>query len=293
MSGLLRFLDDRSREFLLAASLLVVVLLTLVDYLTGPELRFFIFYWPPIAAVAWFVGRRWSYLFVLFSALGWFLANVVENLRPENLATVTWNTSANLASFILLAHLIARLRDTVERERLTARTDYVTGVPNSRAFAESLARALADARRGGVPFTIAYMDLDRFKLVNDRYGHSAGDDMLRAVAQAMAHQLRTTDTVARLGGDEFGILLAGTDGAAAPAAIARLRGALDELIAARGWPISVSTGVVSFAHGDLTGDDVIKHADALMYSVKTAAAGSVEFTVVDAPRPLPPGFSAA
>jgi len=279
MSALLRFLANRSREFVLTASAAIVVLLTLVDYLTGPDLRFFIVYWPPIAAVAWYVSRRWGYVFVALSGLGWFVANVPEQLGAGNTHVAAWNTAANLASFFLLATLLGRLRSLVERERQTARTDFTTGVPNSRSFIESLEGALAAARRSRIPFTLAYMDIDNFKAINDRLGHTAGDLLLRAVAQKIRGALRTTDVVARLGGDEFAVLFPGTDEAHARIAVGRVRLAVGELIASHGWPISVSSGVVSYTHGDVSGDEAIGQADALMYAAKAAASGGVSFAL--------------
>jgi diguanylate cyclase (GGDEF)-like protein len=98
------------------------------------------------------------------------------------------------------------LRSAMEREKEAARTDSLTGAMNSRAFGELATAELHRARRYERPFTIAYVDIDDFKAVNDRFGHSSGDTLLRLVAETMKHNSRAVDVIARVGGDEFVIL---------------------------------------------------------------------------------------
>ena len=280
MTTLFDFLGSRSRPFLVVTSGLVLLGLAIVDYLTGPQLRFFIFYWPPIAIVAWYVGRGWAHAIVGLSGIAWFLANAAEGLGADSIRIVAWNASVNLASFILLATLIGRLRGLVERERLTARTDYTTGVANARAFAEAVEAAAARSRRTDLPLTVAYLDLDDFKRINDRRGHAAGDELLRSIGGTLRAHLRTSDTVARLGGDEFGVLLPETGDAEASAIIERLSTALHEAERARGWGVSASIGVVTCAPGSCTVDDLIGRADELMYEAKSHEKGSSRHIVM-------------
>lgn len=92
-----------------------------------------------------------------------------------------------------------------------AREDFLTGVLNSRAFYEMAQVEMARAARQDSPLSLAYIDLDDFKEVNDTLGHSTGDRVLQAVAATIMEDIRLTDAVARLGGDEFAILLSGSD----------------------------------------------------------------------------------
>src|SRR5437773_2624774 len=136
------------------------------------------------------------------------------------------------AALLLVSQAVARLRLAHARERELARRDALTGAPNARAFYELAGAEIARARRYIHPFSVAYLDLDDFKLVNDRLGHLAGDAVLRSVARALGGVLRASDVVARLGGDEFAVLL--PEAGAAPARLAtdKLRQALAEVVPA-------------------------------------------------------------
>ncbi|HRI52198.1 MAG TPA: GGDEF domain-containing protein [Pseudomonadota bacterium] len=120
------------------------------------------------------------------------------------------------------------MRAAYERERRLALTDPLTGASNRRFFVEFAQREIERLRRYGLPFSLCYLDLDNFKDVNDQYGHSTGDDLLRQLVQALASQVRASDLVARMGGDEFALLLPQTDAAGALAAVSKLRDAIDE-----------------------------------------------------------------
>ena len=279
MSLLTRFLAARSRSFVVFASALLVVLLSILDYLSGTELRLFLFYWAPVAAVTWYAGSRWGNAFVLLTGLAWLLANTPEYLQNNDSKTLVWNGLVNVVSFALLARLIARLRLVVDRERATARTDFTTGVPNPRAFKEIFEIELARSRRTSTPFTIACLDLDDFKLVNDRRGHSAGDDLLRAVAGTVRARLRASDTVARLGGDEFAVLLPGAGAQTAATVLGRLEHALAQLARERNWPVSASIGAITTVAGAPHADELIGRADALMYEAISAGKGNLKHVV--------------
>ena len=114
----------------------------------------------------------------------------------------------------LLAAEVARLEQELAAARrqlaaleALADIDPLTGLRNRRAFERELARSLAYVKRHGTGAALLYLDLDDFKRINDRYGHSAGDAMLRAVANVLGHHVRGSDVVARIGGDEFALLL--------------------------------------------------------------------------------------
>src|SRR6185312_6159583 len=104
-----------------------------------------------------------------------------------------------------------------------ARIDALTGVANGRTFYDLARVELCRFQRTGRPFTVAYLDLDNFKQVNDRLGHPAGDDLLRRVAQVLRDNTRVLDVPARLGGDEFALLLPETDAEDALPVLSKLR----------------------------------------------------------------------
>src|SRR5690606_1145793 len=101
----------------------------------------------------------------------------------------------------------ARLEDEKGRAFMLAAHDHLTGLPNRRTFAELATSHLASARRNRSPYALMYLDLDRFKIINDTLGHHVGDALLQTVAARLRASVRDSDIVARLGGDEFAILL--------------------------------------------------------------------------------------
>jgi diguanylate cyclase (GGDEF)-like protein/PAS domain S-box-containing protein len=187
--------------------------------------------------------------------------------------------------------IYAVARDVTERKmleqelELRSRSDPLTGMHNRRSFDESLAAQLAHARRYKRSGALLIADLDRFKQVNDEFGHAAGDEALRAVSRVLAANLRTTDTVARdegglvarLGGDEFALLLPETDAAGAEAVAGRLVEAIvaEPLrIGDREVRLGISIGVATFGAGDFpTAEELLSAADRAMYVVKAAGGG--------------------
>ncbi|MBN4046463.1 GGDEF domain-containing protein [bacterium AH-315-P15] len=148
-------------------------------------------------------------------------------------------------------------------------TDHLTGLLNRRGFQEALDRALADAARHDERGLIAFIDLDRFKPINDKYGHEAGDEVLRAVADTLIEGVRTTDYMARLAGDEFVILFVRAERAARERALA-IKSRLNRLsVPYRGDLILVKASMGIQAYGTAsTAEDLLRRADKAMYRDK-------------------------
>lgn len=153
-----------------------------------------------------------------------------------------------------------------------AMTDPLTGVSTRRSFLRVAHREIARQRREGGVITLIVLDLDRFKEINDRYGHAAGDKALRLVAHALEHT-RASDLVARMGGDEFCVLLPGTDLTRAQQAAVRIREMVANICKEVGLPfeISVSIGVAQVGTDGI--EAALEVADAAMYRTKRRAAG--------------------
>ena len=158
--------------------------------------------------------------------------------------------------------------------------DGLTGLANRTLFLDRLAVALAARRRGqGSPFALLFLDLDRFKTVNDSLGHSAGDQLLMAIARRLERVVRPGDTVARLGGDEFAILVGRVQNAAAAAHVAeRLQTALGDPFEVAGTEVFV-TASSGIALGDgeaIDAEGMLRDADLAMYRAKAAGRGRYE-----------------
>jgi two-component system cell cycle response regulator len=166
----------------------------------------------------------------------------------------------------------------LERLAGLARKDPLTGLPNRRALEEELPRALARALRAGEPLSVVVLDVDRFKEVNDRHGHAAGDAVLAAVAGRAAAALRGSDVIARFGGEEFAVVLPGADLARAAEAAERIREAVAaEAVTAGGAALSVtvSLGCATLLPDERDARALLARADARLYEAKRAGRNRV------------------
>jgi diguanylate cyclase (GGDEF)-like protein len=159
--------------------------------------------------------------------------------------------------------------------------DPLTGLPNRQLLVDRLTHAIAVAqRRGGVPPVVMFLDLDRFKLVNDTFGHRVGDELLVQVADRLRNVLRATDTLSRFGGDEFVVLCEELSAVETVSTIStRVHGVFDApfLIGGEHLPVSVSIGVASLDDAVTTTEALLSDADAAMYFAKAhGAAGKVQ-----------------
>ena len=217
------------------------------------------------------------------------LADRIKLLREQGEAAELRETQQKLHSAALLAHAnaqlerivqertaeLARARDEAER---FARIDMLSNLANRRYFEESAAQELARAQRYGQPLCVMLIDIDRFKQINDTYGHAAGDAVIRAVAAVARAVVRDTDFVARIGGDEFSILLPGIGLAQAVVAAERLRMRLATTpVEHEGHVLAftVCVGVSQLVASDTGAGSLLQRADQALYAAKQAGRNQV------------------
>jgi len=180
------------------------------------------------------------------------------------------------------------------RDSSAATHDGLTGLPNRSLFLDRLEQSLRRASRREEAFTLAVADIDRFKGINERFGHSSGDAVLQAVAGRLRQCVRKADTVSRLGGDEFGVILAGAGTRDAAAAV------LWKVVAAGSLPVrlddgrvaaTLSVGAVLFPGDGVDCEELCAHAGSAMYRAKRAGGGAFRFyrqALASSPRRLCP-----
>ena len=176
----------------------------------------------------------------------------------------------------MAAAAIARAEALEEAQRL-AITDALTGLFNARYFSNRLAEEMQRAQRYGHEIALIIVDSDALKLVNDRMGHAAGNDLLTALARTIRQHVRASDLIARFGGDEFVILQPEADLASARATAERIRSAAYAASDAAGVERSVSVGVATFPGSARDADSLFKTADEALYRAKRAGKNRVEF----------------
>ena len=259
----------------LAASAILVLAVAGFDYATGTELRVFPLYFLPVLAVSLRLGRWPGLGTAAACAAAWALSNHLAGMRGSWPAIGLANLLVMAIAFAAIALLGAAQRQWLQRERAISRTDGLTGLLNGRGFFEAAAVELARSARYRHPLTVAYVDLDDFKVVNDRFGHARGDAVLVAVAHAIRRASRSTDLVARLGGDEFVVILPETDRDAAEAALDKLRSRAQEAAGRDGMKVTASVGSVSFTKPPDDVETLVHEADQAMYAVKAGGKNAL------------------
>lgn len=238
-----------------------------LDYLTGSEMSIAPLYLVPIAVGAWFVGQRFALLLSALSAAVRLQDLWLSSHHYAHPLVPYWNGAIELGFFLVVAVILARLRNTTDGWRALARTDALTGALNRGAFVEAALREVARAERYRRPLSVAYVDIDDFKAVNDRLGHERGDQVLHAVAHALQENLRSFDLVSRYGGDEFVVLLPETGDEAAATVLGKLMNALREALRTKG-PTTVSIGAITVDGPRTSLARLLDRADQLLYLAK-------------------------
>ena len=252
-----------------------------------------------VSTSRWDGTQRWTsarelYGFPLAVLVG---LSVDEQMAPARAQTRTYLMSAAIASIAvaILTGLLGRLswqlaaarrRESetklvyAQRVEYLAYHDGLTGLPNRSMFSKMLTQSISEAHRYNRQLAVAFLDLDRFKLINDTLGHEAGDQLLQEVAVRLRGCVRDSDTVARLGGDEFVVLLPDlTDGkyAAKVAQKILLQIGRDFTLIGQAFRVTASVGISTFPKDGLDEQTLTKNADIAMYQAKAEGKNNFQF----------------
>ncbi|HET6878743.1 MAG TPA: GGDEF domain-containing protein [Pirellulales bacterium] len=205
------------------------------------------------------------------------LAEELNSVPPDDPASIMAAAAAMLVANRRLQSDLTTAQAEIQEQRqkvdalaAESRTDTLTGLANRRSFDEELGRRFDQWRRHKVPVSLLLVDIDRFKQINDRYGHPIGDAALKWVARLQSGALRQMDVAARYGGEEFGLILPGTKLSDAGNVAERLRATIAAKAFREGeheFPITVSIGVAMSTEGDEPAV-LIKRADEALYAAK-------------------------
>ena len=268
--------DRWQRALLIFLCVAAVVLLGEVRTATDAELAFASLALIPILAIAW-VGGLWLGLFIATIAATMWAISDLSSGRLFSSEWIPWlNAVVRLFTYALVVILVTRIRTQLGNERAIATTDALTGLKNRRSLMAWGISETQRANRYGNAMTVAFLDLDAFKTLNDTYGHEKGDAALKATANAIQESTRESDFVARLGGDEFVFIFPQLDCVSAVAATEKVFAMVS--LALKDFPPSgVSMGMAWFEQAGPTFESMLQCADALMYSAKAAGRNNLVY----------------
>ena len=268
------WLERQPKALVWVLSLALVIAVSLVDYATPKDYSFTIVYLLPLALASWVLGRRAGIFISLLAAACWLAADAVATLSYSSALVPLWNTVTRLGIFLLVSLLLPAVRRELAQQQVLAITDSTTGLVNRRGFLRRLEQEMQRSQRYSHPFSIAFVDLDNFKGVNDRLGHVEGDRLLRMLAAVLDRSFRATDTVARLGGDEFALLMPETPPENARTAADKLVACREEFAVESGG-LTLSAGVITFLAPPPSISHALRAADRLMYEAKEAGKNTI------------------
>lgn len=233
-----------------------------------------------------FYAEMWSTLLSKGSWRGqlWNRRKNGEAYLQQITITMFSDEQGNPQNYVSVFSDITELHEKEERIRHQAFHDALTDLPNRLLFNDRLEQALAYARRTGEHISVMYLDLDRFKFVNDTLGHNVGDQLLRTVARRITSVMRHTDTLSRFGGDEFVILATGIRRLEDVELLARNVVATFErpfLLDGHELSVTTSVGVAVYPSDGLNGSDLLKNADTAMYRAKEKGRNGIQFYTSD------------
>jgi diguanylate cyclase (GGDEF)-like protein len=276
VNNIIKYLSNLSQKSLMFLSFALVLIIGLCDAFIAPEVGFSFFYLVPIYLSTWFGGKLKGMLISCLSAAAWFIdAQFIGNRSYSYAFVPYWDTVVRLGFYFTIVFLESALKNAMTQALL----DPLTLVGNRRYFYEQARIEIQKFLRHKRPFTVAYIDIDDFKSVNDNLGHDAGDNLLKAVAQTIKNNIRSIDIFARQGGDEFVLMLAETNAESASGIFTKLHELLMETVKKNRWRVTFSIGVVTFYSSPDSVHDMIKRVDSLMYSAKRSGKNSIKYEI--------------
>jgi len=278
---LLTALEDVPKGWLNVVIWGAVLILGIIDYFTGVELSISFFYLIPVSMAAWALGKHSGLSYSVLAATIWLISNFLSGQTYSNTFVGVWNTLIRFGFYGVVTILLTELRSALEEERLLASTDPLTGAMNRRSFNEHAEKKMIHAEVNKRPYTVVYIDLDNFKPINDKQGHSIGDLVLKAVVDTIQKQIRIADIFARFGGDEFAILLSDIGQEDAKRIVQRLRKTLLEKMDMHVWDITFSIGALTFLTMPHSVEEMVRLTDELMYEVKVDGKNAVKYSVYE------------
>jgi len=258
---------DAPQPGVLAFSVALTLLIFVADAVTDDNIRLHILYIFPLAMISLHCGSRWLVLLGLVLAV--VFQGIALTMYPVPAVSVLTEMAVAVASFVLTIALARGLRVNFLATARLAAQDILTGLPNRRSLDDSIAMEVSRQKRYGGIFSLALIDLDNFKQLNDAKGHLGGDAALQVLATVLREQTRQSDTVGRLGGDEFAMLMPSMNAQDCEALCEKLVDDIAKRMSQAGFAVTASIGYASFTQAPESGDHALQRADKALYKAKS------------------------
>jgi len=284
-SKLTKFFERRSRFAVLFIAITFSLLLGLVDLATGIELHFLLLYTIPIFLGSWFVSRDMGVGLAIFGSLIWFITDSLNGRAYSSPWIGYWNLLMRTSVFVIFAFTQASLKSKLDELSNLASRDFLTGLPNGRAFYE-LAAAEMSRASGLEPMTLACIDVSGIHLVNERLGYPVGDQMMCTIAHTIRQNVARPDLVGRLAGTTFAVLLPKTASSGANSVLEKLHNVLKDERRKYSHPLNFYISAVACTQAPRTVAELMQEADSQMIRMKNAKKDFIQIVTSEGPSLL-------
>jgi len=256
---------------------IIIIIIGLINYFLGSEISFSIFYISSIYLVIWNSNNITNgYIISFFCAIVWLTVDLISGHKYSHFFIPYWNALIRLGFFIIFLYLLYYFKKYYKKVLQLVKIDFLTDIYNIRAFYKFADIERNRAIRNKYYLTLCLIDLDNFKSVNDDFGHQAGNELLKKIANLIKSNLRITDIVARLGGDEFIVLLPQTELEHSIGIINKINNIVIDKIKTNKLSITMSIGIANFIKIPSSVDKMIQKADNLMYLAKNNGKNTIK-----------------
>jgi len=271
-------LDSKHIAFL-AVGLLLSALICFADFRGDPSVPFLMVYFIPVLWMSWTVSWWAAMAIACLNGLAWIALTIFVRSKGGPSWPPIWDGFRGVM-YLGVSCMLCIFQRLVELEKKLATEDPLTGLGNRRAFFAGARREISHARRHRQPLTVALVDVDDFKQINDRWGHLQGDKVLLWIGKTLRSQLRSEDILARVGGDELAILLSDGTAQSARVVMEKIHDSIQKSVYELGVSVSVSIGVATFHPVPETVEDMLQAADRQMYRVKQKGKNNLEYALL-------------
>ncbi|HWP23630.1 MAG TPA: diguanylate cyclase [Candidatus Binatia bacterium] len=273
-------LNRASKRWIALASVALVIAIGIADFATGLELHVTLFYFLPIGMASWFVNRRAGILTAALCTLTWLMANYLGGRRYSSEWIGLWNFIMHLGISLVVAYILSQLRQAFDQVSELAGRDFLTGLPNGRAFYDLAGREMERAF-GLEPITLAYIDIEGFKWINHRYGYATGDQMLCTIAHTIRENVPRPDLVGRIGGTAFAVLLPNATAEEARFVLEKILTRLKEERKRYAQPVTFFISAMACSKAPRRIAELMHEAELHMMRMKDGKRDALEIEIVD------------